>query len=418
MTEVSGADRGAMKEATESTGLLKTSRALGTATGPQLMLNIVVCGLGTGLFTLPWSIAGASCFLGVAIVALVLALNAWTIFLLVEAAEIHQAFDIGSLISYVPGQLGRTMPRVVNFTIWVGGFFCLVSYVIVIADCGGPLLHLQSWRLKALSSVLVLPLCFLDQRWLSMTSSMSVAAVLVVFGLLIQLSHAETSSELPKICLAGVSWGTVSMVASMMQTVILQMCVLPMYGEMKDRSPGRFANVVGCSFTILFVICASFAVLGYMIFGPAVKSNVLLSLPASFSGNLARLFAGASVMGVYPLILKSMIATFHPPGYGGERNVHVGTGAIVAGVLLTSLCLSDLGKLNIINGAMSTGVFVAVVPFLVGSHLLDRVRESFFLRIALISLLIFGLLGSALAIFLDDNYDEKLITACVWKTSS
>eukprot|EP00913_Durusdinium_trenchii_P035926 g33615.t1 len=89
---------------------------------------------------------------------------------------------------------------------------------------------------------------------------------------------------------------------------------------------------------------ASFAVLGYMIFGPAVKSNVLLSLPAS--------------------------------------------------------------------------VFVAVVPFLVGSHLLDRVRESFFLRIALISLLIFGLLGSALAIFLDDNYDEKLITACVWKTSS
>ncbi|CAK8994008.1 unnamed protein product [Durusdinium trenchii] len=99
----------------------------------------------------------------------------------------------------VPGQLGRTMPRVVNFTIWVGGFFCLVSYVIVIADCGGPLLHLQSWRLKALSSVLVLPLCFLDQRWLSMTSSMSVAAVLVVFGLLIQLSHAEAQAPCAKL---------------------------------------------------------------------------------------------------------------------------------------------------------------------------------------------------------------------------
>jgi cyanate permease len=28
------------------------------APGAQLMLNIVVCGLGTGLFTLPWSVAG------------------------------------------------------------------------------------------------------------------------------------------------------------------------------------------------------------------------------------------------------------------------------------------------------------------------------------------------------------------------
>ena len=28
-------------------------------TGPQLALNIVVCGLGTGLFTLPWSLAGS-----------------------------------------------------------------------------------------------------------------------------------------------------------------------------------------------------------------------------------------------------------------------------------------------------------------------------------------------------------------------
>ncbi|CAE7849695.1 unnamed protein product, partial [Symbiodinium necroappetens] len=129
---------------------------------PQLTLNLVVCGLGTGIFTLPWSTAGASCTVGVLIVAGVLALNAWTIFILIEAAEVHQAFDIGSLLSSLPGALGRVAPPVVNAVIWIGGFFCLVSYVIVIADCAGPMAGVAAWKLKALTSVLVLPLCFLD----------------------------------------------------------------------------------------------------------------------------------------------------------------------------------------------------------------------------------------------------------------
>lgn len=40
------------------------------------------------------------------------------------------------------------------------------------------------------------------------------------------------------LCFMGISWGSAAMFASMMQAVMLQMCVLPMYGEMKDREPG------------------------------------------------------------------------------------------------------------------------------------------------------------------------------------
>ena len=32
--------------------------------------------------------------------------EAWTIFILIEAAEAHQAFDIGSLLSSLPGAKG------------------------------------------------------------------------------------------------------------------------------------------------------------------------------------------------------------------------------------------------------------------------------------------------------------------------
>ncbi|CAE7622956.1 slc36a4 [Symbiodinium pilosum] len=280
---------------TETTQLLKPSRTVpdGKATGPQLTLNLVVCGLGTGIFALPWSTAGASCTVSVLIVAAVLALNAWTIFILIEAAEIHQAYDIGTLLSRMPGALGRAAPPAVNAVIWIGGFFCLVSYVIVIADCAGPLLGEPSWKLKAVTSALVLPLCFLDQRLLSFTSTLSVLAVILVFALVTSVFIDHTEAKFPSICMAGFSWGSVSMFASMMQTVVLQMCVLPMYGEMRNRSPGSFAKVIYCGFAILFVVCASFALLGYLTFGAGVKSNVLLSLPTSRAGNLARLCAGA-----------------------------------------------------------------------------------------------------------------------------
>jgi len=406
---------------TEKTQLLKTSRSppIANASGPQLALNIVVCGLGTGIFALPWSTAGASCTTGILIVAAVLALNAWTIFILIEAAEIYQAFDIGTLLSKLPGSLGRAAPTVVNAVIWVSGFLCLVSYVIVIADCASPFLGLHPYKLKALSSIVVLPLCFLDQRLLSITSSFSVVAVAVVLWLVVRIflqSHeAHSTSE---ICMAGFSWGSVAMFASMMQTVVLQMCVLPMYGEMKNRTPAGFARVIYWSFTILFLICASFSLLGYAAFGAEVKSNVLLSLPVSFSGKLARFCAGVSVLGVYPIILKPMTATLQAPGSPlDEAGSYWATGAVVAAVMMTSLFLSDLGKINIFNGAVSMGVFVAAVPFLVGCYLLQRFQQEPERKWALHLLLVLGVLGSLLAILLEDNYHEELAAACVWKAA-
>lgn len=401
---------------TETTQLLKPTKAApdGKATGPQLTLNLVVCGLGTGIFTLPWSTEGASCTVGVLIVAGVLALNAWTIFILIEAAEVHQAFDIGSLLSSLPGALGRVAPPVVNAVIWIGGFFCLVSYVIVIADCAGPMAGVAAWKLKALTSVLVLPLCFLDQRLLSFTSTFSVLAVILVFALMTSVFMQDHEASLP-ICMAGLSWGSVSMFASMMQTVVLQMCVLPMYGEMRNRSPGAFAKVVYWGFAVLFIVCASFALLGYFTFGSAVKSNVLLSLPTSRAGNLARLCAGASVVGVYPIILKPMIATLYRPGEGHDGlTTHWATGSVVAGVMMASLVLSDLGKLNIFNGAVSMGVFVAIVPFLVGCNLLQRFQQAESAKLALYVLLVLGLIGSLLALILDDNYAKELASVCAW----
>jgi len=299
--------------ATEAAHLLPQGKRQGTATGSQLALNLVVCGLGTGIFTLPWSTAGASVFPAISIIAGVLAVNAWTISFLVEAAERHQKFDIGSLLACIPGSLGPWARIGCNVALCFSTYLCLVSYIIVIVDCLGQ--SLPAWALTkrstlvVLAAALVLPLCFLDQQRLSSTSLVAVLANVYIFMVVVGLFvHEDLEGKRPPVCYLGASTGSIAMVSAMMQTVVIQMCVLPMYAEMRDRSVASFNRVVAVSFSALFLLCAGFSVLGYLTFGQGASSNVLLDLPTTRWGSVARLGAAAGVVGVYPIIMSPIVA--------------------------------------------------------------------------------------------------------------
>eukprot|EP00933_Yihiella_yeosuensis_P031872 TRINITY_DN2547_c2_g2_i3.p1 TRINITY_DN2547_c2_g2~~TRINITY_DN2547_c2_g2_i3.p1 ORF type:complete len:456 (-),score=80.12 TRINITY_DN2547_c2_g2_i3:504-1817(-) len=422
----------------EETCLLnaKTSGAAqqGTATSLQLTLNLVTCGLGTGIFTLPWSAAGASSVTSVLIIGAVLALNAWTISILIDASDRHQVYDVGSLLAKLPGRLGSLAELGCNLAILFTTFFCLVSYVIVMVDCIQPFLGMIGplddksrsssvqtgmdlrTRLVGLVSLLVFPLCFMDQRKLAFTSFLAVAANVLIFGLLAADYAAE--KEAPKTCFAGLSWGSVAMMAAMMQTVVIQVCVPPMYLEMENRSPGKFNRVVQVSFFILFVICAAFAVVGYEAYGEAVNSNVILNLPHSVAGNIGRLSAAVAVAGVYPIILLPMVAPLRTTQPGSEKKAASATAVIVASVMIASFFLHDLGELTVINGAVSMGAFVALVPFLVGIYLLDQRSEDSSFRLAMYALLLLGMVGSVMGVLLVDNYTASLKSACAWWSSA
>lgn len=413
-----GADK-AIANVKESTPLLPLSEDV-RAGSFELTLNIITAGLGTGIFTLPWSIAGASCFTGIAIIAGVLLLNAWTISILVEAAESHQVFDVGSLLARLPGRLGRISQAGVNVVVWLGTFACLVSYLIVVADCSVGYLdsqfsafgkqHLRE-KIVVLASALVLPLCSLDQRRLAFTSSLALGSVTVIFVLLVSISQIKMANgENPQICIAGLARGSVAMMAAMMQTVVIQVCILPMYGEMRDRSPEAFRHVLTVSFGVLFVICAGFSLVGYYAFGELVRSNVLVNLPLTSSGNLGRACAVVSVLAVYPIMLKPMTAAAEAQGLPDSATRCF----IVAAVMLCACFCEDLGRINILNGSISMGVFVALVPFLVGLYLMEARAKERSWRAAMISLLVLGLVSSALGLYLVDNYHEELQAACLW----
>mmetsp|Transcript_47318 Transcript_47318/g.86601 ORF Transcript_47318/g.86601 Transcript_47318/m.86601 type:complete len:204 (+) Transcript_47318:2-613(+) len=191
-----------------------------------------------------------------------------------------------------------------------------------------------------------------------------------------------------------------------MQTVVIQMCVLPMYKELTDRSPEKFNRITAISFTALFFICAGYSVAGYVTFGKGVSSNILLNLPSTHWGQLSRLSAAAAVAAVFPIILGPMVAPLaNAEAIGtvhGRKLQTMAICGIVFAVMCAALFVHDLGFLNVINGAMSMGVFVALVPSLVGLHLLGPRSTAW--RAGMYTLAILGFLFSIVGMIMTDNF--------------
>lgn len=397
----------------------------GKATANELTMNLITGGLGTGIFTLPWSTAGASVFPAVAITAAVLAVNAWTISIIVEAGERHQTFNLGALLGRLPGTMGRAAENIVNAFIWISLSLCLLSYLIVITDCLSTSMHasvgLGSSRVPfvVIAGMIVLPLCFMDQRRLSFSSTVAVLATANIFLCIFsQFLSAEQAGTTVPACYFGLSTGFVSMFSAMMQVVVIQMCVLPMYSELEDRSPAKFNRIIAVSFSALFLLCAGFAVMGYLAFGKEAHSNVLLNLPDTHWGHASRIGAAAAVAGVYPIIMNPMITPLKTSAVAlrsGPGVVSAATIGVVAVTAIAAVFVMDLGAVNIFNGALSCGVFVALGPSTVGLYLLDAQRSgSAVMRAALYANAFVGLLLALLGLIFKDNYTSNLASACAW----
>mmetsp|Transcript_58855 Transcript_58855/g.140375 ORF Transcript_58855/g.140375 Transcript_58855/m.140375 type:complete len:444 (-) Transcript_58855:251-1582(-) len=409
----------------------RVSEHRGTASSRAITLNLITGGLGSAIFSLPWSVAGSSIVPSVFIIGFVLALNAWTIGILVRAAEEYQEFDVGSLLSKLPGILGRRLQLITNVLVWTSMFLCLVSYMIVIHDSAIRFLH--GTRLEArpllvtVASVLVLPLCFLNQSRLESTSSVAIIINIYLFVLVgVLFAKSRAHGELPEsTCLIGSTIrGEFAATSVMFQAVIIQMCVLPMYKELENRSPKKMDRIVAVGFGSLFFIFCGFAILGYLYVGPQVDSNILTNLPRGPWADAAQIGTILVVACVYPIMLYPMIAPLEEL-QSQARSVALDAGssdghfrrkcfsvllplakvAIVAAVAIVAVFVDSLGFVNTVNGAMSAGVFVAIIPSLVGMCLLDGKALQ---KVALMVLLVVGLSLAALGLAFTQNYVSDL----------
>lgn len=402
----------------------------------QLVRNLVAGGLGTGMLSLPWAMAGSSVLPGVAAIFFVIALNLWTIMILVEGAERYQAFDLGNLLGKLPGRLGVCMQSLTNICVFLCMIGVLISYFITIRDATRTLPLIQgtfldgNFQMVTLTGCVILPLCFLDQRYLSFTS---LAAVLVNCYLFAVLCHTLGSryfeDSLPSgSCYMGFASGGVTMVSTMAQCVVIQMCILPMYKELEDRSPTKFLWVITVAFAILAGLFALFAVVGYLSFGPTVEDNILKNLPQNLTSNICNTGMVIVIAAVYPLMVIPMVAPIQNldlqwfmKSRDGDvdkatRNRTMFVRAFIVFLVFLSWLggwlVKELGTVIVVDGAASVAIFPSLCPGLIGLYLLKR--ESMMWKFSMYSLIVIGMIMTAVGLFYLDNNYKELETKCLW----
>lgn len=398
----------------------------------QLIMNLICGGLGTGMFSLPSSTAGSSLLPAFAMLAFMVFLNAWTIMILVEAAEQHQVFDIGALVGLMPQKalggrlrLGALAQAFVNAMVVVVCMISLISYLIVINDSvqtfGRSSTSTSHGRVPivTLAAIAMVPLCFLEQRYLSWSSAIALVVNIYILCVMFFLfGKVSLHNELPQdSCLLGAGRGIISMLAVLGQCFVVQMCVLPMYEELEDRSPRKFKQCLWTAFAVLAFIFGIFALLGYVTFGPSVQGNALQNLPGDATYALiAQVGTILVVSALYPIMVIPMVAPVRnmAKGYSANRRKLLVAGVVLL-IVLTSyvfaIVMSDLLVVNVIGGALCVGVFASFGPGLVGLYVLRKEGSS--CKVLMVALIVFGILNAVAGVIFPHNYAEELTAHCV-----
>jgi len=405
---------------------------------------------------MPWGVAGASVLNSVILLAIVLALNYWTIVILVYACERWQVFDLGGLLNKLPGRLGPCLQGLVNVIVLFSQLLVLMGYTVVVRDSSYDMLPEQSflrqkWLLTCLTGFIMIPLSFLDQAYLSFTSTLAILANTYLIVLL--LAYMVVPGMQPDVggddavpeprCLFGFGAnslsGIVCMFSLLMYTIIIQMAIPPMYKELAGRSPRKFERCLFVAFMCLFVIFSIVMACGYFTWGSAVDSNILNSLPKDMWGNAARFGMVLCLVGCYPLNVKPMVAPFAHEEARDERAEFIesmtapllqksgasSTGAtrsracgtrlptclIVASCTFLSLWATNLGALNAMNGAIQVIGYGGFIPGAAGLYLLGSVTSKE--KAALWLLMGFATMMAAVGSIATDNNAEGMITDCI-----
>merc|ERR1712194_659535 len=216
--------------------------------------------------------------------------------------------------------------------------------------------------------------------------------------------------------LIGVSSGTFTMYSTLMQCAIIQMCVLPMYEELEDRSPRRFGIAMAIAFVFLGCVYFGFSTLAYFVFGSGVHSNVIEDFPHDLKGVIARMGTVISMLSVYPIIANSIVAPVRhweeSQRAGSQRISYTFTVTVVLASGFAAAFSGQLGSLNQINGAMSVSCFIGLAPGLAGLYLLGR--EGTCWSFMMYTLIAFSIVSSVIGMIYTENDPEALSSSCNW----
>uniref|UniRef100_A0A8C3RH88 Solute carrier family 38 member 8 n=1 Tax=Cyanoderma ruficeps TaxID=181631 RepID=A0A8C3RH88_9PASS len=378
MERAAGEGRPLLPAAGRSAGL--SSPGLSSAGAVFILLKSA---LGAGLLSFPWAFGRA----GGAVPALLVELGS-LVFLVSGLAVLGYAAALSAQPTYqgvVRAVCGAAVGKLCEVCFLLNLFMISVALLRVVGDQLEKLCD-SLYPNGTLSGAPQLPPWYVDQRF-----TLSALCVLVIFPLSVprEIGFQKYSSILGtlaacyltlviilKYYLGCWGWGLSPHGAPVLSPLALQCheaCVA-IYSSMRNQSFSHWVTVSVLSMLICLLIYSLTGLYGYLTFGKAVASDVLMSYP----GNdpvviVARLLFGVSIVTIYPIVVllgRSVVKDlWASPKRGAvavseaqERRSRVAlTVTWMAATLGIALFVPDIGKVIELIGGISA-FFIFIFP--------------------------------------------------------
>eukprot|EP00158_Paraphelidium_tribonemae_P003339 Partr_v1_DN26050_c0_g1_i1_m276 putative Solute carrier family 38 member len=294
---------------------------LASAGIPSSMINILNTILGTGMLAMPIAISSVGLIPGVFMIFLSGFFASTGLFLLSRCAEYvgrSSSFNSISLITYPGASI------VFDLAIAVKCFGVGISYLVVIGDNmtavasslynlpeGHLLLYRQFWI--SLFMVIIIPFSFVKRLdKLKYTSFVALISVVYFFILVIHyfIDPARVPPPPDTVKMFEPKLSFLSRLPIYVFAFTCHQNLFSVYNELKDNSPARINTITTASIFISACVYTVVGVLGYLMFGDHVKSNMLESFPASILITIARFAITLLVALSFPLQCHPSRASF------------------------------------------------------------------------------------------------------------
>ena len=361
-----------------------------------LLLNYMI---GSGIVVQAYAFSQSGIIVIIFEYIVISILNYVGVNLLILCAEETKIFDYSQVAESILGVNGG---RLVDISIFFGGFGSLLSYILVVGSlltgvaehCPGWFCSVEFLTLIPLFLVTV-PLCLLRKfGHLAIASYISIAVIgsivlLVIIGGPAQNPHAVSNVRL------GNFLGSTRTIGDVVFALGYITATFHSYNAMENRNINSFNTVAKTTMGLGAMMCFFTGLAGYLSFGDDTKSNIL----ENFSGPLGGVFKTALVIhlllyipGDFVIMRDSILKLAHVDVNTMSDFSFISFSLICLGVitlvaLLLQMMLSSTDSLAIvvdITGGICGSMLYFVIPALCAMKLFYNDRNVFWRSVLLL----------------------------------
>ncbi|KEG11644.1 putative amino acid tansporter [Trypanosoma grayi] len=263
--------------------------------------------VGAGVFLLPTYYQDAGYGLGVVLFLLLGVLMIDCALALLYAKQKINRVEVRTYPAVVEYVLGRNLMHFTRFSLIFTQFGFCVVYIQYASSMFAALFNIQHMyeAFVVLSALVVTPMTFFSNRMGALAYASMIAAVFVAVVL-----AGVTAEEVKNLSTQGLAPGTAFFVPTMRVLVFISGhmfslegigVVLPVENSMAPEDRRRFPSLVKWTLTSVVALYFVFGLLGYMAFGGALQTSVVLALPPSTMKRLLQVLLGLSLIFGYPI---------------------------------------------------------------------------------------------------------------------